>query len=255
MNARRSDLRPVVIHLAVTVALSLAAAGDGTLPGDVVVAGWLQAHPIPYAEPLTDFTNRYVTGWPLTVAGAAVAVALLVARRVDVALLVALATALRATNSLLKAVADSPRPTPGVVAVSDRASGLGFPSGHAMGSALLLGAVAYALVRTLPTRGGEDRPTGLLPTPTRGTAWLPNLSPPRGDEARLPDISPLLRRVAVTACLALILLTGYGRIYVGAHWPSDVLGGWLWGATLLTAAVHVVRLVMRRRPTVVVGRA
>ena len=58
-----------------------------------------------------------------------------------------------------------------------------------------------------------------------------------------------------TACLALILLTGYGRIHAGAHWPSDVLGGWLCGTLLAIVTVRITRLVMRRGDPIDDGRA
>ena len=41
---------------------------------------------------------------------------------------------------------------------------------------------------------------------------------------------PRWRRVAVAAALALAFLVGISRPMLGVHWPSDVLGGWAFGA-------------------------
>ena len=43
-------------------------------------------------------------------------------------------------------------------------------------------------------------------------------------------------RIAVAAAVALSLLIGLSRLFLGVHWPSDVLGGWAW-ALMCTLAV------------------
>ena len=45
--------------------------------------------------------------------------------------------------------------------------------------------------------------------------------------------------VALTVAALIVLGVGWSRVYLGVHWPSDVLGGWLLGATMLLVAVGV----------------
>lgn len=45
----------------------------------------------------------------------------------------------------------------------------------------------------------------------------------------------VLQKCLQVLCGGLILLIGLSRIYLGVHFPSDILGGYLWGATWLFA--------------------
>jgi membrane-associated phospholipid phosphatase len=72
-----------------------------------------------------------------------------------------------------------------------------FPSGHVVGAVLLYGFVWYVV----------------------------------GRRVRFAPLRWLLR----LACLAVILLTGFDRVWDGAHWPTDVLAGYALGLALLAA--------------------
>jgi len=183
--------------LAATVLLTALAAGDGVLPGDVAIATEVQEGDLPAAGALAD-AAFVLGGTPLVTAVAlGLTVGLLRARRGAEAWFLLAIVATRAGNWLLKAIVDSPRPPASLVRVSEDASGLGFPSSHVLSAVLVYGSVI---------------------------ALAPFLVGPR----------PARIALSVAAAVA-IPVTGFGRIYTGAHWPSDVLGGYLWGALLLGA--------------------
>ncbi|RUT89858.1 MULTISPECIES: phosphatase PAP2 family protein [unclassified Mesorhizobium] len=120
----------------------------------------------------------------------AVIVYLLLIRRTATALFIFVAVAGgQVLSSLLKAGIDRPRPE--LVSHLVNETTLSFPSGHAM-----LSAVTYLTLGALAAR------------------FLPG---------RTTKIYVLSLAVLTT------LLVGISRIYLGVHWPSDVLAGWCAG--------------------------
>jgi undecaprenyl-diphosphatase len=54
-----------------------------------------------------------------------------------------------------------------------------------------------------------------------------------------------MRIAAVVLAVVLALLVGLSRVYLGVHYPTDVLAGWLVGATWLFAASRVLAPIRR----------
>jgi len=191
----------VAALVAITLGLSIIASGDNVLPGDVAVAKFIQDAPQPPARLIADFGNWIGSAKVCVVVALGVVAPLLIWRRPWEASLIVLATLARTLNSALKEIIDSPRPTPDLVRVTEHASGLGFPSGHAMGSMLCYGATALIATRVVSHQRA--------------------------------------RHAIQIVCAAIILMVGFGRVYTGAHWPTDVVGGYLWGTILLMVAVRI----------------
>ena len=198
----------MLLLLVVTLGLTAAAAGNGTLPGDVATERWVQRAPAGVAEPVAETANTLGSGRVLAIVELLLAATLLLLRRPGAAILIVLAGVLRVVGTLLKAVIGSARPTPDVVRVTELPPSNGFPSGHALGVTLLIGVVVVLLL-------GSMR-------------------------------SPWQRWLTVAVALLAGIVSGFGRIYVGAHWPSDVLGGALWGVLLLVATLAARRVVAKR---------
>jgi undecaprenyl-diphosphatase len=209
MDRRRQPSIPSAAQIAVASAIGLTlsggltylAAGDNTLPGDVAVARAVQGTSVPDFSWLAQGVNWIGAGPQLTVISLFIVTLLILHRTPHLALFLLVATTLRSFNSILKAIAGSPRPSDALISVTERANGSGFPSGHAMGAMLVYG--GFALLA----------------------------------ECAIGRIRA--RRFAQGCALLMVVLTGLSRVYTGAHWPSDVLGGFLWGLTLLLALLAV----------------
>jgi membrane-associated phospholipid phosphatase len=185
------------------LALTVVAAGDGVVPGDIAIARAVQRPASAEIDGLASIASLVGDDFPAMVALGLVGVVILAAvGRRDLAVFLGTAAAWRAAGPGLKTLIASPRPTPEAVAVVVQADGLGFPSGHAMGAALFYGAIVAIAPQVVGNR--------------------------------------LVARGIQGAAVAMMALIALSRVRLGVHWPSDVVGGLLFGlgiVCLLQAAV------------------
>jgi undecaprenyl-diphosphatase len=192
-----------------TALLSIVAAGGGTLPGDVAIARAVQRLDSGLASDIATVGNAVGSTRGMVPVAAALVVALILLRCFPEALFLMIAISARRLGPELKRLFESPRPTRADVRVVEIASGYGFPSGHAFGTTLLYSSMI------------------VLANAVIGSVWL--------------------RRLVQAICVAVMLLVGFSRVYTGAHWPSDVLGGYLWGALVVGLLVPLANAFRQRR--------
>ena len=94
-------------------------------------------------------------------------------------------------NWVVKRLIKHPRPTEELVTVTRVINEPSFPSGHVMHYINWFGLLTYLLA----------------------TNWR----------------SGKLRNTLIAFCISLIALIGPSRVYLGAHWPSDVMAGYIYG--------------------------
>ena len=114
---------------------------------------------------------------------------------------------------ILKTLVARPRPQGYLVSGYSLPNDFGFPSGHVVFYAVFFGLVAfYAIVLT----------------------GLPSA----------------LRKILLVISIALVLLIGLSRIYLGVHWPADVLAGYLFGLVILEVLIVIyLRFVHQKNDT------
>ena len=156
---------------------------------------------------LTDFTA--LGGAPVLTLVTVIVVGLLAAmRKFAMATFVAVAIAGGAiTSFIIKAIFERPRPE--IVPHLVEVSSTSFPSGHAMNSSIVYLTLAVLLARSMESR--------------RVQVYL------------------------IGMAIALALTIGFTRVYLGVHWPSDVLAGWTVGAGWAAASSLLAKRLQQTR--------
>lgn len=144
-------------------------------------------------------------GWiPYALTASTVIAFLALARRSEAAALSLSAGGGELLDRLLKLLIARPRPAPGQVAVFHQMTSESFPSGHVTFYVCYFGFLFFVALALLP----------------RGS---------------------IARRLALLFTALPIALVGLSRVYLGEHWPSDVLGAYLFGGLWLAICLDLYR--------------
>ena len=209
----------LMVHLALGFALTLATVAFAIVAEDVIAGRRLAAFDLAFAQALRAETSPWWRDafWYLTWLGSGPAIAAVAC--VVVWLLVKRGHRLLAItwsisqggaallNYAMKVAFARARPEGADPLLYG--SSLSFPSGHAMATFVLCGVGAYLLARLLP--------------------------------------SYARRAVLIVLLLAWPLVIGFSRLYLGVHYVSDVLAGFLAGTAWVAVCVSGTEVALRRR--------
>jgi len=173
-------------------------------PGDLAMSTWMQS----LGSDWLDVVMETIAAAGTSIGAAtAVGIALLAVFALrgprPAGYLLAVATVGVIVRTVLKTAIARPRPTEDLVRVMDIRDSYSFPSGHVMFYVVLLGSL-YFLLSSSGLSGKTIR---------------------------------LLQAIIVVA----LALTGISRVYMGVHWMSDVLAGYIFGAALVVVAAWIWR--------------
>ncbi len=187
------------VGLGTALLLTVLAARTTPLPGDEAVLRWLQRQPMP--GQLASEVIRAITTTQVVLAtgGVMAAVLAIMGRKRQAIALLCLLVALPLLQWGLKEAVDRPRPGPPLAELRVSYTSPSFPAGHVMSPTAL-----YTYLLGLAVGGVWPRPAG-----SATVLWSALVIP----------------------------LSGPPNVWLGVHWPSDVLGGWAWGLALALPAL------------------
>ena len=188
--------------------LAVVAAGSAQTQADLHVALWVQAIDVPGLGGLTTLAN-FLTSAPMAIGLWLAATTFFVLRgRPLEAIAVFSIFGLWIVNQFVGVVVDRPAPSSAVSEMSRADSG-SFPSGHTTGAVVFYGTLTFLAFSNM----GK--------TPLK--VWV------------------------FVGAVAIVGITAMSRVYVGAHWPSDVLASLLIGSLGVVAIGHVYTLIKEDR--------
>ena len=180
------------------------AASNGQFPGELSASVWVQSWRTSWLDAIMKTISApgfRMVSWPMVAIASAF---FYVRRRHKESFLVLAATLMTGSvNVVIKHLIDRPRPPSDLVYAFEEHGGTSFPSGHVMHYVVFFGTLV--LVSTQNMKPG------------------------------------IARSLICTGLVLWLMAIGVSRIYLGAHWVGDVLGGYAFGAVMLVVVVGLWR--------------
>jgi len=194
-----------------SIVLAGVARGSGTLWIDARATGFVQGLDGRGFSIVADIGNTLgESRYAGILLAILIALTIITKRWRDLTFLVVL-LALRSAGTVLKGLIDSPRPTSDVAEAVRAFDGFGFPSGHSLTSAVAVGGIVFLALRC--------------------------------------KNSPAVRLTLAVAWLLCVTLTAFARIWVGAHWLTDTVGGTVIGVAIVLLSANLSALATSRSAT------
>jgi membrane-associated phospholipid phosphatase len=193
------------------IALTVAAYLFGIFPFDLQVARWVRGFDHPVFIAAIGAVSFFGNGWVPIVLVFGMAAFCAVREKWLEAVFVILTLSAYPLDGVLKVLVGRPRPPGAGIILSNvllPVNSYAYPSGHVLFYVVFFGFLAYLSGKFLTGR---------------------------------------VRWISVSACMALIVLIGPSRIFLGEHWVSDVLGSYIIGAFWLIVLILLYQMLLQRR--------
>jgi undecaprenyl-diphosphatase len=177
-------------------------------PFDIPITLWFQKFDSPVLRSIMEWVSYIFGSWRAAIVVTIGALLLWRIQGRKEAIFFAAAGIVSLVHVAIKLVIERARPLASLVQIFSVETTEGYPSGHAFASILIFGFLLY-LILTL----------------------VPQLS---------------LRIISLIFFPLLILLIGASRIFLGVHWTSDVIGGYVIGGFLLTGLIWLYEMAKQR---------
>lgn len=181
--------------LAVAISFSFLAGLYHKFPGDVSIMTWVQDLPGSITKDFMESVSALGESWLIYTLAGIFTLGIFIFRLKNLYIATVGIFIVLSLLGPLKWLIDRPRPPAEIYGLGNSLEGLSFPSGHAFHSFILFGFLFYL-----------------------ATIFINRT---------------LIRRIVQFLLIFIILAIGISRIYLGAHWPSDILGAYLLGASFL----------------------